>query len=931
MAINTESTINTFRYPNETYSGCDMTATININMKTYDSESKQIVNNSYHRVLGELTTISYSIYMEKKPVRSISNVNAKDYVMGQRTIAGSLVFNVFNKHFAQDIMENINKNFTAGTSFLVDELPPFDITISAANEYGYRSRMAIYGVRLLNEGQVMSINDVYTENTYQFFATDVEYFTDEMSYYRDNTNKMYILKDNLETHKATSNLLNIHNELESHKLKTTLINGPGSLWTREQQEYYEKYLDREPFLQVDIKQPTKYNKNGIVTFSIEPAQDEGKVVITNLKTNKISYCDLQASFINRTRILSTSIEPGKYSAYFINSRNNNVTNTIVFNVKEYIEFDPLTLYAPTIENVTDTTISIYVNEPSHNRIHISTEPNDNTIDLDNDPIFYNRRYVITELNKDTTYYIVSYNTEDRIITRAAKVTTLKSKDKIFKQLELYCMANSKKLIFHDMIIYNKLLKEAQLIAENNDLNTSDSLIKLKEDYVSQYSAADKEKQNEIDLKIKAINELIIFSCKLFSNYIKAVNEQVVVPMPSMLLNDKYENIFIFDKSITSAEFFTITGNSVQFCKEVFSYNFTTIDGVDNCIRFTNKPGRKHYVIAKIDNHRSAKYEFYVMTQKEIEEKIKGKLEDSGLTDKDKEQIDNTITNDKINIKNQQDYEKTFLINAKKVDNPLFISPDIITINDSIIIRTSISDILAINKSFYISIASYEDILNNNDIYKIPFSAQQKEILITKTDANLIQDTVYCIWIEDDSFNQISNVATFIYNYNEEDTFKNYENKNIIDTIYSYAKTLPEQLQETIYSTINNNYSIYNYNLIQSVLSLLLNEPITDNTLTTFLSNFKYYLGTFGVSNLNIDKLLYDSQILTFNSLKSGSIILYSLKTNSCSFNVMDLKEGINSIDISNFGPIVLLIAYDDLYNKTKLIYINKDTNYVKEV
>ena len=48
-----------------------------------------------------------------------------------------------------------------------------------------------------------------------------------------------------------------------------------------------------------------------------------------------------------------------------------------------------------------------------------------------------------------------------------------------------------------------------------------------------------------------------------------------------------------------------------------------------------------------------------MTQKEIEEKIKGKLEDSGLTDKDKEQIDNTITNDKINIKNQQDYEKTF--------------------------------------------------------------------------------------------------------------------------------------------------------------------------------------------------------------------------------------------------------------------------------
>ena len=145
----------------------------------------------------------------------------------------------------------------------------------------------------------------------------------------------------------------------------------------------------------------------------------------------------------------------------------------------------------------------------------------------------------------------------------------------------------------------------------------------------------------------------------------------------------------------------------------------------------------------------------------------------------------------------------------------------------------------------------------------------------------------------------------------ETQFKNYSklhsSRNYFQTV-EYANTKP------------------NYNII---FLGFINE--SDNTLTTFLSNFKYYLGTFGVSNLNIDKLLYDSQILTFNSLKSGSIILYSLKTNSCSFNVMDLKEGINSIDISNFGPIVLLIAYDDLYNKTKLIYINKDTNYVKEV
>ena len=35
--------------------------------------------------------------------------------------------------------------------------------------------MALYGITIVNEGQVMSTNDIYTENTYQFFATNVDY------------------------------------------------------------------------------------------------------------------------------------------------------------------------------------------------------------------------------------------------------------------------------------------------------------------------------------------------------------------------------------------------------------------------------------------------------------------------------------------------------------------------------------------------------------------------------------------------------------------------------------------------------------------------------------------------------------------------------------------------------------------------------------
>jgi hypothetical protein len=55
-------------YTNETFSGCDMVASITIKNGT----------KSYTKVVGELQTVSYSIHMEKKPIRSIGNVNAKD-------------------------------------------------------------------------------------------------------------------------------------------------------------------------------------------------------------------------------------------------------------------------------------------------------------------------------------------------------------------------------------------------------------------------------------------------------------------------------------------------------------------------------------------------------------------------------------------------------------------------------------------------------------------------------------------------------------------------------------------------------------------------------------------------------------------------------------------------------------------------------------
>lgn len=168
------------------FSGCDMVASIDIVVPDKNGNMCKI-----SRVIGELQTISYSIHMDKAPVRSIGSVNAKDYVFGPRTIAGSLVFAMFDKHMAHEILMEANEGLGSDMSqmLLMDEMPPFNITISMANEYGQKARLAIYQIRIVNEGNVMSVNDVYTENTYQFVATDIEYLTNSSGSASSGTSK----------------------------------------------------------------------------------------------------------------------------------------------------------------------------------------------------------------------------------------------------------------------------------------------------------------------------------------------------------------------------------------------------------------------------------------------------------------------------------------------------------------------------------------------------------------------------------------------------------------------------------------------------------------------------------------------------------------------------------------------------------------------
>ena len=196
------------------FSGCDIVASFN------------------GSIIGELQAISYSINREKVPVYTMGSAEPRSFSRGKRAIAGNLVFISFNRdallcelgtgpkiskyhandayYFDQNNMPRFmsvadwdsymdkysnpngeangategNNGETGGTVMdlvndsatpvYADEILPFDITISFANEYGQKAVVVLYGVELLNEGIGFSIDAVTTEKAYTFVCRAVD-------------------------------------------------------------------------------------------------------------------------------------------------------------------------------------------------------------------------------------------------------------------------------------------------------------------------------------------------------------------------------------------------------------------------------------------------------------------------------------------------------------------------------------------------------------------------------------------------------------------------------------------------------------------------------------------------------------------------------------------------------------------------------------
>lgn len=188
-------------FSNMSFAGTDISATMVIpviDRLTGSIQSMDVLE------LAEIQTISYSIHRENSPIRTIGHVNPRGFVKGSRTIAGSLIFTVFNEYAFYRIKEFRHIMAETGLFFapLADMLPPFDIVLTFFNEYGLAAKMKIYGVTIVDEGQTMSVDDLITEQTYTFMARGIQPMIsmdydpmmlgqDEMEVYKDRQKNFF--------------------------------------------------------------------------------------------------------------------------------------------------------------------------------------------------------------------------------------------------------------------------------------------------------------------------------------------------------------------------------------------------------------------------------------------------------------------------------------------------------------------------------------------------------------------------------------------------------------------------------------------------------------------------------------------------------------------------------------------------------------------
>jgi len=166
------------------------------------------------RQIGNLQGISYTVTREKGPNYAMGSANPRTFSRGKRGIAGSMIMLMMDR---SNLLESLDERakfwssaldysrmssarsadtpdpfrnkaeldmagavvpsrefqgrLTLAYAWYHDQIPPFDVVLTALTEMGLAARMAVTGVDILNSGSGVSIDDITTDENFTYVAT----------------------------------------------------------------------------------------------------------------------------------------------------------------------------------------------------------------------------------------------------------------------------------------------------------------------------------------------------------------------------------------------------------------------------------------------------------------------------------------------------------------------------------------------------------------------------------------------------------------------------------------------------------------------------------------------------------------------------------------------------------------------------------------
>lgn len=822
----------------DSYSGCDILVTARLNI--LNNSTKKLQEKVY--TLGSLQTLSVSTHQDKKSVRVIGSMNALDFTMGQRTIAGSLVFAVFDQHFATEMFKDL-ENATGKTFFLPDELPAIDLTITFANEYGRTSRMAIYGVRIINEGQVMSINDLYTENTYQFVATAMEPLrkgTKTGSSSNKNNNVQIASSFALSPNPIKHNAENIYNK--------ALVDNNNDL--------------KRVLLTVNAEQPMYEGQQGIAKFTLSPKQKSGIIYILNQVQNKV----VNEIHIEDKALYSTYLESGMYSAWF-EDKGQTLSNTVMFNINSLGEYNSSYDDSPSIDNITQTTIKVTCNNPTHTIGMCVSKLDNHTIEEE----LQSRGCTFRNLNPNESYIVYTKNESNN--SKMVTVKTLSSEENFVSGFKNYANYNHT-LLSSDIDSYNKILDD---IHDNDDL-----LNKL-------------EKNQDIKAK-----ELMYMAVKYKNEFTSVINNHKIDSMPQKNLDNIYGNSFKFNTGVNKANVFLVK-NKKEYYEHSEQYpTEMTYMGKSN----------KIYNVTAISNDfvKSPKYTFYSFSDND-KSKIESLYGDANKLNK----IDLTAYM-APNKKYPEVALKCLAVSDNKnIDMKLLKAPGLrLDEHCNLIADVKFNDLLGEkDNTYYLCVSNINQALDKTPFRKIKIEDKDEYIFANTYLTAINNKDIYAAWIEDQNFNVISEIG-----YTS--TLEEIENLNydlIEDAVKSILDKVEFNLGKSNYtldvysSVISKETSLKNmhYDIIQSIIDLKLdnafftiNEVLKLKFNDLYINQDKYRLVKKINNELKFDNF-YNAQIVHIGFKKD---MPYTIEVSSNDSIAIDNGYDYNIYYVIDNNPII---------------------------